>query len=145
MMDWLSENWYLVALVIYLIIVKFRRHSETKEKDKREQGVKDAENLVLALVNNVNRENDDPLNRIGKLNELAKDVPDGNLYKRVLIDGVTHLCEKDPEKKFTPVEGEHPLIAMANRAVEAETKKAKRNRALKAAGRIGVSIVKAIL
>lgn len=145
MMDWISENWHVILLIIYTIVVKVRRHTETAEKDKREQGVADAENLVLAVVNGVNKENEDPLNRIGKLNELAKDVPDGNLYKRALIDGVSHLCKKDPEKKFTPVEGKHPLLQLASRAVEAETAKEKRKRKWKAVGRTIVGIAKAVM
>jgi hypothetical protein len=135
----------IIAVVVYVILLKWSRHNETKKVTKQEQGVSDAENLVMTVMDAVRRKEPDKLNQVKLLNEIAGEVPDKNLYKRVLVDGITTLCETEPEKKFTPIKGTHPLLALANRAVESETKKAKRIRAVKNGVKVGAQIVKGVL
>lgn len=145
MSEFLNDYGALILVVIYAIIVKIRRHSETKEKDGRRKGVEDAENMVLAIANGLRKREPDPLNQVQLLNEIVAEVPDKNVYRRALIDGISKICETEPEKKFTPVKGEHPLQTLADRAVKAEQKKEKIVRGLKKAGQIGLSILKAAI
>jgi len=140
----LNEWLPIIGLILYVIILKLNRHNETQKITKKDQGVADAENLVVTVMNAVRRKETDPLNQVKLLNEIAGEVSDKNLYKRVLVDGISTLCETEPEKKFTPIEGAHPLLALANRAVESETTKARRIRKFKQGVKVGAEIVKGV-
>lgn len=133
-----------ILMVVYIIILKVRRHGATKQAETQKKGVADAENLAITLLDSVRRREPDPLNQVKLLNEITGEVPDDNLAKRLLIDGVSTLCEEKAEKKFTPIAGTHPLQALANRATEAETTKARRVRKIKRGVKIGAEIVKGV-
>lgn len=134
--------WIVLGLVAYVIIIKIRRHRETAKINGQSQTVFDAEEMVVAIARAVKDKEPDALKQVQLVNEVVTAVKDGNSFKRALVDSLANVCTETPEKKFTPVAGEHPLDALAGRAIEAEETKSKVTRGLKTAGRIGLGLLK---
>ena len=141
MMPWLTE-WGWVVLLVWLVLTKLSRHTETQSKKKSEKAVWDAEDIVATTMRVVNERVKDPQLKGAVLNEVSYKVDEKNIYRRALADGVIHLLERDPAKKFTPVDGSHLLDQLAGRAVAAKTRREKVKRGLKKAGIVALKIVR---